>query len=405
MTTFRYRARTAAGDAVHGAFVAPDPGAVVASLRTRALFVTAVEPERGWTLRVPAWGRARSSARARAAFFRCLATLIGAGVPLRRALGVTIERCTERGLRDALEAVLGEVERGGTLSAAFGRRPAIFPALVVAMIAAGETGGMLDDVLERVATLLERDHDLHRRVLAALAYPATVSAAALALVAFLIVRVLPMFSDLFHSFHVELPATTRLLLAVGAAFDRPPAWIASGILLAAVPAALWRLRRSREGRRLLDRIRLRIPLVGGLARAAIAARLARMLGTLVHAGVGLNAALEAIAPVAGSELHADALGAIAIAIREGEALTPPLAAAGLFDSMLVVLVGVGEETGMLDALLIKAADYFEADVAATIATLGSVVEPLLIVFLGAIVGLIVSSVFVPLYALIGGFSQ
>jgi type IV pilus assembly protein PilC len=137
----------------------------------------------------------------------------------------------------------------------------------------------------------------------------------------------------------------------------------------------------------------------------IAARLARTLGTLVHAGVDLNAALNVLAPVAGSDLHADALTRVAIAIREGETLTAPLAASGLFDPMLVALAGVGEETGMLDSLLVTAADYFEADVAATIATLGAVVEPTLIVILGALVALIVSSVFIPLYSLIGGVAQ
>jgi type IV pilus assembly protein PilC len=140
-------------------------------------------------------------------------------------------------------------------------------------------------------------------------------------------------------------------------------------------------------------------------RKTIVARFARMLGTLVHSGIELSAALEVVLPVTGSPVHSAALGGVAVALREGEALTPPLAASGVFDPMLIALVGVGEETGMLDVMLPKAADYFESDVAAAIATLGAVIEPALIAVLGAIVGLIVYSVFIPLYSLIGSVSQ
>ncbi len=405
MIAFRYRARTAAGALVRGSLQAPDAHAAAAGLWGRALFVTAVEREHRWPLRLPAIPVRRSSTRARVAFFRCFATLVGAGVSLRRALAVTLERCDDRALGSALIAVQAAIERGEALSAALAPRPHEFSPLVVAMIAAGEAGGILDDVLGRIATFLERDHDLRKRVIASLAYPATVLTASLALVGFLIVRVVPMFSTLFASFHVPLPPSTQALLMLGDLLGEPAGPIAALVLLASIPAGIAFARRSPRGRRALDRLRFRIPLVGRLVRTAIAARLARMLGTLVHAGVDLNAALAVLTPVAGSELHAAALADVAVAIRAGEALTPPLAASGLFDPMLVTLVSVGEETGMLDTLLVTAADYFEADVAATIAMLGAVVEPVLIVALGALVALIVSAVFIPLYSLIGGVAQ
>ena len=405
MTSFRYRARTASGALVRGTLRAADLRSAAAGLWGRALFVTAVEPAPRWVLPIPPLPVRSGGTRSRVAFFRCFATLISAGVPLRRALSVAIDRCDDRGLNAALLDVRGAIDRGDPLSAALALRPHEFSPLVVAMVAAGESGGILDDVLGRIATFLERDHDLRKRILATLAYPLTVLTAALALVAFLIVRVVPMFSTLFASFHVALPPTTAALLALGDLLGRPLGWIGALALAALVPAGIAAARRSPRGRRALDRLRFRIPLVGRLVRTAIAARLARMLGTLVHAGVDLNAALSVLSPVAGSALHADALARVAIAIRQGEALAPPLAASGLFDPLLVTLVGVGEETGMLDRLLVTAADYFEADVAATIATLGAVVEPTLIVVLGALVAFIVSSVFIPLYALIGGVAQ
>lgn len=402
---FRYVARTAAGAAVRGRLDAPDIDSAVAGLRRRALFVTAVEPVRHRTRAFATIRAGAGTARARVAFFRSFATLVRAGVPLRRGLLVAIERCRSRSVAAALRDVLGDIERGDALSAAFGRRPRVFAPLIVAMVAAGESGGILDEVLDRIALFLERDHALRKSVVAALAYPATVLGASLALVTFLIVRVIPMFSALFASFHVALPLSTRVLMALGDALSRPAAIATAAGAAALVAAVSLAAVKTAAGRYAFDRFRLNVPLVGGLLRKTIAARFARMLGTLVQSGIELSAALEVVLPVTGSPVHTAALNDVALALREGEALTPPLAATGLFDPMLVALVGVGEETGMLDVMLPKAAEYFEADVAAAIATLGAVLEPALIAVLGVIVGLIVYSVFIPLYSLIGSVAQ
>jgi type IV pilus assembly protein PilC len=394
---FHYTARTAGGAVLRGWVNAADADSAVAGLRRRALFVTAVEPKRVWN-RDLRWPRGGSgSGRARVAFFRSFATLIRSGVPMRRGLDVAIERCENAALANALRDVLADIERGDSLSAAFGRRPRVFAPLIVAMVAAGEAGGILDEVLERIAAFLERDYALRKSVVAALAYPATVLCASLALVTFLIVRVVPMFSTLFASFHVPLPLSTRVLIAIGDMASRPSSLAIALAVAAGVAAGTVLAARTRAGQLAFDRFRLNIPVVGTLLRKTIVARFARMLGTLVHSGIELSAALEVVLPVTGSPVHAAALSDVAIALSEGEALTPPLAATGIFDPMLIALVSVGEETGMLDVLLPKAADYFESDVAAAIATLGAVIEPALIAVLGVIVGLIVYSVFIPLY--------
>jgi type IV pilus assembly protein PilC len=402
---FRYTARTAEGAVVRGWLNAADMESAVAGLRRRALFVTGVEPKRIWN-RDFRWPQAPAgSSRARVAFFRSFATLVRAGVPMRRGLNVTIERCENAALANALRDVLADIERGDPLSAAFARRPRVFAPLIVAMVAAGEAGGILDDVLDRIAGFLERDDALRKSVVSALAYPATVLFASLALVTFLILRVVPMFSALFSSFHVPLPLSTRVLMAIGDMASRPgAAAIAIGIAACAVAGSV-AASRTRTGQLAFDRSRLSLPIVGTLLRKTIVARFARMLGTLVHSGIELSVALDVVLPVTGSPVHTAALGTVAIALREGEALTPPLTATGIFDPMLIALVGVGEETGMLDVMLPKAADYFESDVAAAIATLGAVIEPALIAVLGVIVGLIVYSVFIPLYSLIGSVSQ
>jgi type IV pilus assembly protein PilC len=402
---YRYSARSVAGALVRGRISARDEDAAFAGLRQRALFVTALRPEdvlhRQFNL--PTFSLAHG--RARVAFFRSFATLVRAGVPLRRGLDVAIERCAQPRLNAALRQVAADIERGETLSSAFARRPDAFSPLIVAMVRAGESGGILEDVLERIASFLERDDSLRKSVTSALAYPAVVLSASLGLIAFLIVRVVPMFSALFASFHVPLPVSTRALIAIGDAASRPAVWsVALGIAVLAA-AGCSALMRTAAGRNAFDRVRLHIPIAGPLLRKTIVARFARMTGTLVHSGIELSAALDVVIPVTGSPVYEAALAGVATALREGEPLTAPLAATGLFDPMLTALIGVGEETGMLDVMLPKAAAYFESDVAATIATLGAVIEPALIAVLGVVVGLIMYAVFVPLYSLVGSVGQ
>ncbi|MBV8367335.1 MAG: type II secretion system F family protein [Candidatus Eremiobacteraeota bacterium] len=401
---FRYTARTAAGERVRGSIEAPSVEAVLAGLRTRALFVTAVEREtivrRALSLNV-----GRPSRRALLAFFRSFSTLIRAGVPMRRALEVAIERAGDGALRESLRAVLAEIEHGGSLSDALARRPRTFAPLYVAMIRAGEAGGILDDVLERLASLLERDADLRKKLRAALAYPAVVLIAASALVLFLIARIVPMFAQMFDAFHVELPATTRALLAAGDALQQPAIWLAGAGALASACTAVFALARTPRGALILDGLRLRVPVVGPLLHKAITARIARMLATLLRSGIELVAALDVVRPVAGSPRYAAALERVDVALRAGEPLTAPLEASRLFDPLAVALVRVGEETGLVDEMLLKVAAYFETDVEAAVATLGAVLEPALIGVLGAVVGFIVFSVFIPLYSLIGSVSK
>jgi len=403
---YRYAARTAGGERVRGSMQAPSADHVLETLRARALFVTAIEPESalgsavGRTFKVGAPSR-----RALLAFFRSFSTLIRAGVSMRRALEVTIERANDRALREALRSIAADVEHGSALSDAMGRRPRVFSALYVAMVRAGEAGGILDDVLERLATLLERDADLRKKIRAALAYPAVVVSAALGLVLFLMARIVPMFAQMFGAFRVELPPTTKLLLAAGEALARPATWFAAAGAAAALLAIITAILRTERGALAADHLRLRLPVVGPMLHKAITARIARMLGTLLRSGIELVAALDVVRPVAGSPAYSKALRAVDIALRAGEPLTAPLEAARLFDPLAVALVRVGDETGLLDEMLFKIATYFETDVEAAVATLGAVIEPALIVALGGVVGFIVFSVFIPLYALIGSVSQ
>ncbi len=403
---YRYVARTAEGERIRGSMQAPSADQVGAALRARALFVTTIEAESTLgrvvhrTLNVGGPSR-----RALLTFFRSFSTLIRAGVSMRRALDVTVERANDRSLCEALRAIGADVEHGTSLSDAMARHPRVFSPLYVAMVRAGEAGGVLDDVLERLAVLLERDADLRKKIRAALAYPAVVVTAAFGLVLFLMMRIVPMFAQMFGAFHVELPVTTKLLLAASDALSVPAVWLAAAGATVAVVALIAAIVRTERGAMAVDRLRLRLPIVGPMLHKAITARIALMLATLTRSGVELVAALEVVRPVSGSRVYARALRDVDVALRAGEPLTAPLEAARIFDPLAVALVRVGDETGMLDEMLFKISAYFEADVEAAIATLGAVLEPSLIVALGAVVGFIVFSVFIPLYTLIGSVSQ
>ncbi len=403
---FRYRARTSAGEIVAGSMRARDRNSALAALRSRALFVTSVVAEtrvRRSLTDALSIGNARRSALL--TFFRSLATLLRAGVAMRRALTVTIERCADPGLREALRSVVADLEGGLSLSDAMTMRPRIFLPLQVSMIRAGERGGILDDVVERIAVLLERDAALLKKLRSALAYPAIVLTAAAALVVFLVVRIVPMFAAMFASFNVDTPTPTRVLMSLSEGLRSPLFWLSACGAVAALAIGAYRLGRTSRGGLFLDRCRFRVPVLGALARKAVLARVARMLGTLVHSGVDLLAAIEAVAPVAGSPLYRATLLACGVRLRAGEPLSAPLAETTAFDPLFLALVQVGEETGSLDDMLVKAAEYFEGDIEAALAVLSATIEPALVIVLGAIVGTIVFSVFLPLYSLIGSLAK
>jgi type IV pilus assembly protein PilC len=385
---------------------ADDDADVLAVLRTRALYVTAIDRETG--LRRTVTQSIRSGTphrRALFAFFRSFSTLVRAGVPLLRALEVVIARTTDARLREALAAIAADVEHGVSLSDAVARRPRTFPPLYSAMIRAGELGGILDDVLERVATFLEREAEIRQKLRSALAYPLVVVGATFILITFLLVRVVPMFGQMFAAFHADPPLATKSLLALSALLQNGTTW---GALIAIAAAAMLGLFAAMHGHRTsrgLDHARLHVPFVGSLLRKAIMARIARTLGALLRSGVELLAAVDAVGRVAGSVLYEDALARVNRGLRDGETLSAPIAECGLFDPLAVALLHVGEETGCVDEMLLKIASYFENDVEAAIATLAAVLEPALIGVLGVVVGFIVFSIFIPLYSLIGAVGQ
>jgi type IV pilus assembly protein PilC len=399
---YYYTGRSAEGRFVRGSIEAGTETAALATLRTRALFVTSIERSSGvkgtiaGTLQM-----GPVSQTSLVLFFRSFATLTHAGVTIRRALDVAAEQCRDARLREALYCIVNDVESGLALSAAMARHPREFSRLFVAMIRAGEVGGVLDEVLERLAVLLERDRTLRKRVVSSLTYPAVVCCASIALVVFLLVSIVPMFQTMYDQMHVPLPAITAALIRAGSTLRSPAAWIAGAMAACAPVVALVRLQRNEAVAPALERIVFCLPIIGAISRKTTHARLARMLGTLLRSGVGLVAALDVVRDVVSGGAHCRSLLELQQCLSEGSSVSEPLARTGLYEPMFLQMLRVGEETGALDSMLLRIADYYDVDVETALTSLGSLLEPALILVLGGAVGFIVSAIFIPLYTLIG----
>lgn len=400
--TFYYTGRAADGRRVRGAVEASSRGAAALALHGRCVFVTDLETRSGTSRasRWPAIGLRRQS-RCRTVFFRSFATLVGAGVSLHAALSALL-RQSDGAFAETLKSVAAEVEAGTPLSAAMDLYPQSFSSIVVAIVRAGEVGGSLDDALRVVADLEERERSLRQRVTSALAYPAVVSLVAFGLVTFLLANTMPAFAAMFASMHVALPPVTRALIAVGKALHHPLPWVAVASVATALGVAARRFERSQAGWALaVDSLRLRLPLFGAIVVNTTLAQFARTFGCLLRAGVDVATALDASANVAPSQVYRRGLRAVDDALRRGDALTAPFEASGLFDPTFLQLLRTGEESGTVDAMLLRLAAHYDADVEATLAGLTAVLEPILICALGATIGTIVASIIIPLYSMIG----
>lgn len=399
---FYYRARHADGMRVAGSIGADNRDAAMAHLRARGLFVTLLETAK--TARGAMAGFAAALARSaasRSAFFRSFATLVGVGISIKRALETLVAESRDPAFAETLRSICADVESGTALSAAMERHASEFSAVVVAMIGAGEAAGNLAGALQSIAELEERNRTLRKRVFSALSYPAVVAVAAMGLVLFLIADTMPAFSGMFEQMQVAVPPVTRMLIGAGTALHSPEFWLLGIGCGIAAAMTVWRYARSTHAwTSALDRATLRLPLVGDLVRKTLIVRFSRTLGSLLSAGVDVVASLETSTHVGGRTFREGLKGAVE-SLRAGNPFAAPLEASGLFDGTFLLLVRVGEESGTLDAMLLRVASYYEIDIEAGLAALTGIVEPALICLLGAAIGTIVASIIVPLYSMIG----
>ena len=340
-----------------------------------------------------------------AIFCRQFSTMVDAGVSLVRCLDVLSRQTEDPKLKRILIDVGERVEGGESLSRAMQRHPRTFNNLFIGLIRAGEIGGVLEESLQRLSTFLEADVALRRKVASALTYPILVMIAAVGIVAFLVGYIVPEFAKLFKDIGLkdtDFPAMTKFLIDLSANFQKNFVVIAVTLVVVIVG---WRMFTStRFGRRLADRIKLKIPVFGKLHHKVCMARFSRTMGTLLTSGVPILQAMETVAGTVGNSIMSDAVLDARARIREGDRIGDPLEASKMFPPMVVHMIGVGEESGSLDFMLQKIADFYEAEVEATLASLTAALEPILIVFLGFVVGFIVIAMFLPLVKVIEGLS-
>lgn len=337
-------------------------------------------------------------------FSRQFATMINAGLAMVRCLDILSEQTEDKKLQQTLIQVRRDVEGGATLSNALQKHPNVFSTLYTSMVKAGEMGGVLDEVLERLASFMEKDFSLKKKVKSALTYPVVILIMALAIVFFLVTYILPTFVSLFEGMNLTLPLPTKILIGLTKGARNPIVVIPFLILSVIGFIGLGRYIQTPYGKKQYDLLKLNIPVFGLLNKKVAISRFCRTLGTLLSSGVPIMQALEIVGRASGNEIIAMTVTKIRDSIREGESIATPLGSSGMFPPMVTQMVAVGEETGNLDAMLSKISDFYDTEVEYLLSSLTSMLEPIMIVGMGGIVGFIVISVFLPLYQLIGSMS-
>jgi type IV pilus assembly protein PilC len=330
-------------------------------------------------------------------FSRQFATMINAGLPVLQALNIIAEQAQNATFKKVILNLRDDIGSGGNLSDSMAKFPHVFDELYVNMIRSGELGGVLDVILERLSVYMEKNDALRRKIKSALMYPIVVMVVAVTVVIFLMVKVVPTFEDVFKSFGAKLPAPTQLLVDTSQFFQKSWYWLVAGgigfVVLLKITAS------TEKGAYILDKLLLRVPVFGDLVRKSSVAKFARTLGTLLRSGVPILEALETVAKTSGNKVVEEVILFARASIREGQGITEPLKKNGVFPPMVVQMVSVGEETGKIDDMLMRAADFYEVEVDTAVEGLSSIIEPVIIVFLGVTIGYIVVAMFLPMFDL------
>ena len=407
MPTFRYTAKSLAGKSSTGTLSAADMREAVAQLREQDLYVIHIREQQA-ALVLQQQEAPFASLRSRLqekkpksrdfmAFCRQFATMMQAGITVLQILKIQAQQSENELLKKRLGEIALEVERGGDLAGALEENSDLFPQIIISMVEAGEAGGILDEVMERLADHFENQHDLEEKIRSATMYPIIVSALAVVVMAIMVFFVLPRFAGIFDEMGFEMPLLTRALLAFSDLVIGYWYFFIAALLLAAL--GLRRYLGTPQGREQLDRLQMRLPIYGKIYGTMIVARFARTLSTLMASGVDLIQSLELVEKVINNVALAGALVEARRVIRQGEPLALPLAASGLFPPMLVEMVHIGEESGALDGMLSRTADFYEGELTFTLERLSSIIEPVMLIAVGLFVGLLLISIIQPMFGI------
>ncbi|TRZ49958.1 type II secretion system F family protein [bacterium] len=394
MSIFQYTAKDKNGQNVTGIIEAASEVEVAAVLHNKELIVISVQVAKKKL--IASAGRAgKIKADDLVIFSRQLATMIDSGIPLVQSLGILGEQTESAGLKNVVLNIRKDIEAGMSFCDALNKHPTAFSELFINMVRAGEASGMLDEVLDRLASYLEKTAALTRKIRSSLVYPAVVVTMAILITSFLLLKVVPTFKGIFDSLGGQLPLPTRILIGVSDTL-RKQFLLLVGILVAG--GFLFRkFINTPKGRYLFDKQKLKVKLLGVLFTKVAIAKFSRTFSTLVKSGVSVLSALDIVAKTAGNKMVEEAVLKCRTAVHNGEPIAAPLLKSGVFPPMVCRMIGVGEQTGQLEKMLTKIADFYDEQVDAAVAGLTSIIEPVVIAFLGVIVGGIVVSLFLPIF--------
>lgn len=397
MANFVWKGKTRGGDVRGGVIAADSREAAAAILRRQQIQVTTLRERDRRIPLLPRFG-GRVAEKKVAVFTRQFSVMLDAGLPLVQCLEILGEQEEQRTFREILTAVRTDVESGSSLADAMQRHPKAFDNLFVNMIAAGEAGGILDIILQRLATYIEKAVKLKTQVKSAMIYPVTVIVIAVGVVFIILWKVIPVFAQLFAGLGAELPLLTRWVVSASEFVAGYAPWLIGLAVLAVVAVRKWH--QTYRGKRILDNIMLKIPVIGLLLRKIAIARFCRTLATLTSSGVPILDGLEITAKTSGNAIIEDAIMSVRKSVEEGKTISAPLGETKVFPPMVVQMISVGEQTGALDQMLSKIADFYEDEVDAAVAGLMKLIEPLMITILGVIIGTIVTAMYLPMYTII-----
>lgn len=407
MPTYVFKGRNRVGEVIVGERMADSREVLRQLLRREQVMITSVK-EKGREIALPKPGGGKKvKAKDLSIFTRQFSVMIDAGLPLVQCLEILAQQQENKSFAQVLTQVRQDVEEGSTLAAAMARHPKVFDQLFVNMIEAGEAGGILDLILQRLSIYIEKIVKLRRDVISAMIYPSAVVVIAIGVIAVIMVFVIPQFQNIFLGLlgpGEQLPLPTRIVIACS---DFLAGWGGIGVVVVAVAVgfAIRTYYKTIGGRRRIDSLLLKLPVIGSILRKICIARFSRTLSTLLSSGVPILQALDITARTAGNVILEEAVSRIRIGVEQGESFVEPLRATEVFPNMVAQMVGIGEQTGALDAMLGKIADFYEQEVDSAIANLLTMIEPLMIGFLGITIGSIVISMYMPLFTLIGKLSS
>ncbi len=398
MAQFKYTARNNLGKMIEGVVEAQIQRMAIERLRSQKYTVmTLVEVKAGGPSFLDRLNPFKGSIKSKdlVIFSRQLATLVSAGVPIVQGLNILAEQIESPAFKKVIAAVRTDIESGIAIADTLKKHPKAFSELYVSMVRAGETGGVLDAILERLSSYLEAAEDLKGKVKGAMVYPLVVSGVASSVTLFLMVGVIPTFKKVFSSFGQELPLPTRILMQISDALTHHILLI---LLLPVVGFILLsRWYKTDSGREALDRLAIRLPVMGDLVKKVAVAKFTRTLGTLIKSGVPILQALDTVAKTSGNRVIENTIMSARESIREGEKIADPLKASGVFPAMVLQMISVGEETGNLETMLNKIADFYDGEVDTAIKAMTSLIEPAVICVMGVIIGAIVICMFLPIF--------